>query len=149
MYHVAARASVVQVVTMVTRYYARFFSFSNLGSTWVSLTPLPIAWLFLDIPRKCPWALPVEGRYEPGGWNCWCFSNLCRKHSKDKHNHAGTWTEKPLSCIRKDMLKCYSKSVMHHDSQHRELTLTQSQHDGGIWMAFKADAMKVVYWLCK
>ena len=43
-----------------------------------------------------PWALPVEDRDEPGkiiGVLC----KLCRKH---QHNHAGTWTDKPLiGCI--------------------------------------------------
>ena len=43
-----------------------------------------------------PWALPVEDRDEPSkiiGVLC----KLCRKH---QHNHAGTWTDKPLiGCI--------------------------------------------------
>ena len=103
-----------------------------------------------------PWALPVEDRDEPGkviGVLC----KLCRKHGKHQHNHAGTWTDKPLSCIRKDILKRHGESVMHRDAQDRELTLVQSQRDGGIRMAFEKGiaaqrvavqgALKVVYWL--
>ena len=71
----------------------------------------------------------------------------------------GTWTDKPLSCIRKDILKHHGESVMHRDAQDHELTLVQSQRDGGIRMAFDKGiaaqtvavqcAVKVVYWLCK
>ena len=105
-----------------------------------------------------PWALPVEDRDEPGkiiGVLC----KLCRKHGKHQHNHAGTWTDKPLSCIRKDILKRHGESVMHRDAQDRELALVQSQRDGGVRMAFEKGiaaqrvavqgALKVVYWLCK
>ena len=89
------------------------------------------------------------------------ISVLCKlyqKHGKYQHNHAGTRTDKPLRCIRKDILKSHSESVMHRDAQDRELTLVQSQRDGDIRMAFEKGiaaqrvavqgALKVVYWIC-
>ena len=105
-----------------------------------------------------PWALPVEDQDDPGKIiDILC--KLCRKHGKYQHNHAGTWTDKHLRCIRKDILKHHGESVMHRDAQDRELTLVQSQRDGGTRMAFEKGislqrvavqgALKVVYWLCK
>ena len=105
-----------------------------------------------------PWAVPVEDRDEPDkivGVLC----KLCRKHGTRQQNHAGTWTDKPMSCIRKDLLKHHGESVMHRNAEDHETTLAQSQCDGGIRMAFEKGiaaqrvavqgAMKVVYWLCK
>ena len=100
----------------------------------------------------------MEDQNDPGkiiGVIC----KLCRKHGKYQHNHAGMWTNKPLRFIRKYILKYHTDSVMHRDAQDCELTLVQSQHDGGIRMDFEKGtvaqrvavqcALKVVYWLCK
>ena len=105
-----------------------------------------------------PWAQPVEDRDDAGkiiGVLC----KLCPKHGREQHNRVGTWTVKPCSYIRKDILKRHSNSVMHQDAVDRELTVSQSQRDGGIRMAFEQGiaahrnavigAMKVIYWLCK
>lgn len=62
---------------------------------------------------------------------------LCHKHGRQQHNRAGTWTDKPCTCIRKDMLKRHSESVMHRDAEDLELSLSQSHRDGGIRMAFE------------
>ena len=100
----------------------------------------------------------MEDRDEPGkivGVLC----KLCCKHGSSQHNHAGTWVNKPLSCIRNDMLKRHGESVMHRNAKDHETTLAQSQRNGGIRMAFEKGiaaqrvavqgALKVVYWLCK
>ena len=62
------------------------------------------------------WALSVEDQDDPGKIiDVLC--NVCRKNGKYRHNHAGTWNDKPLCCIRKDILKHHSESVMHCDAQ--------------------------------
>ncbi len=98
-----------------------------------------------------PWALPVEDRDEPGK----IIGVLC-KHGTHQQNYAGTWTDKPMSCVLKDLLKRHGELVM---LRNREKALAQSQRDGGIRMAFERGiaaqrvavkgAMKVVYWICK
>ena len=81
------------------------------------------------------------------------------KHKTDQRNHAGTWTKKPCSCIRRDIIDRHSKSAMHREAVEKEVLLKQSARDGGIARAFEKQvtaqrnavvgAMKVVYWLAK
>ena len=68
------------------------------------------------------WAVPVEDRDEPGkiiGVLC----KLCRKHGTRQQNHAGTWTDKCKSSIRKDLWKHHGESVVHRNAEDRETTL--------------------------
>ena len=55
--------------------------------------------------------VPVKDRDNEGkviGVLC----SLCRKHKADQRNHAATWTSRPCSCIRKDIMERHSKSAM-------------------------------------
>ena len=85
--------------------------------------------------------------------------SLCIKHKTDQRNHAGTWTTKPCTCIRKDVIARHSKSAMHREAIEKEMLYRQSSRDGGITRAFDRQvtaqrravvgAMKIIYWLAK
>ena len=105
-----------------------------------------------------PFLVPVEDRDNEGkviGVLC----SLCMKHETDQRNHAGTWTSKPCSCIRKDVIDRHSKSAMHREAIEKETLRKQSSRDGGIARAFERQitaqrkavvgAIKVMYWLAK
>ena len=47
------------------------------------------------------------------------------------------YVDEPMSCVRKDLLKRHGEFVMHCNAEDCETTLAQSQHDGGIRMAFE------------
>ena len=107
-----------------------------------------------------PFLLPVEDRDSSSdGKVIGVLCSLCIKHKTDQRNHAGTWTKKPCSCIRRDIIDRHSKSAMHREAVEKEVLLKQSARDGGIARAFEkrvtaqrnavVGAMKVVYWLAK
>ena len=107
-----------------------------------------------------PFLLPVEDRdSEERGSVIGVLCSLCIKHKTDQRNHSGTWTKKPCSCIRRDVVERHSKSAMHKEAVEKEALLRQSARDGGIARALEKQvsaqrkavvgAMKVLYWLAK
>ena len=107
-----------------------------------------------------PFLLPVEDRdSEERGSVISVLCSLCIKHKTDQRNHSGTWTKKPCSCIRRDVVERHSKSAMHKEAVEKEALLRQSARDGGIARALEKQvsaqrkavvgAMKVLYWLAK
>ena len=47
-------------------------------------------------------------------------ANSAANIETQQHNHAGMWTDKPMSCVRKDLLKWHGESVMHRNAEDRE-----------------------------
>ena len=74
-------------------------------------------------------------------------------------NIAGTWTDKPCTYLRKDMLQRHKISKIHQDAKAHEAERLASQSDGGITQAFSAHvminrkaligALQMMYWLAK
>ena len=110
-----------------------------------------------------PWHLPVydvdsEGSESPGtvvGLLC----SLCKRHQMKQRNNVGTWTEKPCSLLRRDVLQRHKESKMHQEAEEIEAARLSSQRDGGIRQAFSArimlqrkaliGALHIMYWLAK
>ena len=84
---------------------------------------------------------------------------LCKQHNVQQRNKSGTWTEKPCTLLRKDLLQRHKTSSMHKEAEQRETARQASQRDGGIRQAFSArimvqrkaliGALQLVYWLAK
>ena len=76
-----------------------------------------------------------------------------------KARYHGTWTDKPCTYLRKDMLQRHKASKMHQDAEAREADRLASQSDGGIVQAFSTrvminrkallGALQMMYWLAK
>ena len=84
---------------------------------------------------------------------------ICQRHRSRQRNSAGTWTDKPCTHLRKDMLQRHQGSDMHRRAEEMETTRLASLRDGGIVRAFSArvsvqrkalvGALRIVYWLAK
>ena len=108
-----------------------------------------------------PFLLPVKDRdsITASGTVIGLLCSLCKKHKTDQRNHAGTWTTKPCTYIRRDIIERHSNSAMHREAVEKETLLKQSRRDGGIARAFEKQitmqrkavvgAMKIIYWLAK
>ena len=107
-----------------------------------------------------PWHVPVyceEGNSENGVIGLLC--SICRRHGTKQHNNVGTWTDKPCTYLRKDMLQQHKASKMHQDAEAREAERLALQRNGGIVQAFSArvminrkaliGALQMMYWLAK
>ena len=68
-----------------------------------------------------------------------CF--ICQHHGTKQRNNAGTWTDKPCTCLRKDILQRHKGSKMHQDAEARVAERLASHRDGGIVQAFSARVM--------
>ena len=76
-----------------------------------------------------------------------------------QRNDAGTWTDKPCTYLRKDLLQRHVSKIMYQDAEAREAERLASQRDGGITQAFSAcvminrkgliGALQMMYWLAK
>lgn len=85
--------------------------------------------------------------------------SVCKHHQVKQCNKSGTWTEKPCTLLRKDMLQCHHTSAMHKEAEQLETARLSSPRDGGIRQAFSArimlqrnalvGALKLLYWLAK
>ena len=116
-----------------------------------------------DQPAKkaeFPWHVPVyneEGNSESCVVGLLC--SICQRHGTKQRNRAGTWTDKPCTYLRKDMLHRHKASKMHQDAEACEADRLASQSDGGIVQAFSArvmmnrkaliGALRIMYWLAK
>ena len=110
--------------------------------------------------EEFPWHVPVyreDGNSESDVTGLLC--SICKRHGTKQRNNAGTWTDKPCACLRKDMLQRHKASKMHLDAEAREAERLASQRDGGIAQAFSAriminrkaliGALQLMYWLAK
>ena len=111
--------------------------------------------------EEFPWHVPVyneEGNSESCVVGLLC--SICQRHSTKQRNRAGTWTDKPCTYLRKDMLHHHKASNMHQDAEACEADRLASQSDGGgIVQAFSARVMmnrkallgtlQIMYWLAK
>ena len=87
------------------------------------------------------------------------FCSLCQHHGTTQWNSCGTWTSKPCTCLRKDLLQRHKASKMHKDAEQCEAQRLASRRDGGIIQAFSVcmslnrkalvEALKTMYWLAK
>ena len=85
--------------------------------------------------------------------------SLCTRHGTKQRNNSGTWTSKPCTYLRKDMLKRHKESKMHKSAEAAETQRVAARRDGGIVQAFSAQvmmnrkaligALKSLYWLVK
>ena len=110
--------------------------------------------------EEFPWHVFVyaeEGNAESSVLGLLC--SLCQRHGTKQCNRTGTWTDKPCTYLRKDMLQRHKTSQMHKDAEVLEAQRLASQRDGGIAQAFSArvlinrkaliGALKMMYWLAK
>ena len=106
------------------------------------------------------WHVPVyneEGNSESCVVGLLC--SICQRHGTKQRNRAGTWTDKPYTYLRKDMLHRHKASKMHQDAEACEADRLASESDGGIVQAFSArvmmsrkallGALQIMYWLAK
>lgn len=93
--------------------------------------------------EEFPWHVPV---YNEEGNSKSCvvglLCSICQRHGTKQHNRAGTWTDKPCTYLRKDMLHRHKASKMHQDAEVCEADRLASQSDSGIVQAFSALLMK-------
>ena len=105
-----------------------------------------------------PWHVPVydtDNSETDDGHVVGLLCSLCKKHHTKQRNSVGTWTDKPCSLLRKDVLKRHKLSNMHKEAEELETVRLASQQDGGIRQAFSArvialvGALKMMYWIAK
>ena len=109
--------------------------------------------------EEFPWHVPVyseEGNSESGVIG---LSSICQHHGTKQRNNVGTWTDKPCTYLRRDMLQRHKGSKMHQDAEAHEAERLASQRDSGIVQAFSAriminrraliGALQMMYWLAK
>ena len=68
-----------------------------------------------------PWHFPVyaqEGDAESGVSGLMC--TICQRHGAKQRNSAGTWTDKPCTYLRRDMLQRHKVSRMHKEAEEHE-----------------------------
>ena len=110
--------------------------------------------------EEFPWHVPVyaeEGNAESCVLGLLC--SLCQRHGTKQRSRTGTWTNKPCTYLRKDVLQRHKTSQMHKDAEVLKVQRLASQRDGGIAQAFSAHvlinrkaligALKMMYWLAK
>ena len=105
--------------------------------------------------KEFPWLVPVYA--EEGNLVSCCV--LCQRHGTKQCNCTGTWTDKPCTYLRKDMLQRHKTSQMHKNAEVFEAQRLASWRDGGIAQAFSSrvlinrkaliGAIKMMYWLAK
>ena len=111
-----------------------------------------------DWKEQYPWLLPVVDRDEPGSI-CGLMCELCQRYNIVQRSGAGTWSVKPCSVLRKDMIQRHADSAMHKEAVEREATMLSVERHGGIQQAFQRQisvqrkaligALKIVYCLSK
>ena len=91
--------------------------------------------------KDFPWHIPVytsgsaDSETSPGnvvGLLC----SLCKHHQTKQRNNVGTWTEKPCTLLRRDILQRHKVSDMHKLAEEKEAARLASRMDGGIRQAF-------------
>ena len=110
--------------------------------------------------EEFPWHVLVyseDGNSESGVIGLLC--SICRLHGAKQRNRIGTWTDKPCTYLRKDMLHRHKCLLMHRDAEAREEDRLASQRDSEIIQAFSSrvvsnrkaliGAFKMMYWLAK
>ena len=107
--------------------------------------------------KEYPWHIPVYGSDETTVIGV--LYALCKQHNVQQRNKSGTWTEKPCTLLRKDLLQRHKTSSMHKEAEQRETARQASQRDGGIRQAFSTrimvqrkaliGALQLVYLLAK
>ena len=104
-----------------------------------------------------PWHVPVHD--STGSTVTGLLCSLCKQHNMKQRNGVGTWTEKPCSLLRRDLIQRPKDSKMHKEAEQLEATWLASQRDGGLRQALSArvtvqrkaliGALNLMYWLAK
>ena len=64
--------------------------------------------------------------------------SLCKRHHRRQRNKVGTWSEKPCTLLRKDILQRHKESSTHREAELLETARLASKKDGGIKQALSA-----------
>ncbi len=107
--------------------------------------------------REFPWHQPVFDTSNTTVEGLLC--NICKQHRTGQRNKAGTWSTKPCTLLRRDILQRHKRSLMHKEAEEMEATRLASKKDGGIRQVMSArvlaqrkaiiGALQMMYWLAK
>ena len=80
--------------------------------------------------EEFPWHVPV---YDSAGSTvAGLLCSLCKQHNMKQRNNVGTWTDKPCSLLRRDVILRYKDSKMYKEAEELEAARVALQNDGGI-----------------
>ncbi len=107
--------------------------------------------------REFPWHQPVFDASNTTVEGLLC--NICKRHRTGQRNKAGTWSTKPCTLLRRDILQRHKRSLMHKEAEEMEATRLASKKDGGISQVMSVrvlarrkaiiGAFQMMYWLAK